>query len=44
MTEGMSAGEAMLLGNGGMGGSWAWIVILLLAFNGGFGNRGYGYE
>ena len=41
MTEGMSAGEAMLLGNGGMGGSWAWIVILLLAFNGGFGNRGY---
>ena len=42
MTEGMSAGEAMLLGNGGMGGSWAWIVILLLAFNGGFGGRGYG--
>ena len=42
MTEGISAGEAMMLGNGGCGGSWAWIVILLLAFNGGFGNRGYG--
>lgn len=42
MTEGISAGEAMMLGNGGMGGSWAWIVILLLAFNGGFGGRGYG--
>lgn len=42
MTEGISAGEAMMLGNGGMGGSWAWIVILLLAFNGGgFGGRGY---
>lgn len=44
MTEGMTAGEAMMIGNGGMGGSWAWIVILLLAFNGGFGNRGYGYD
>ena len=42
MTEGMTAGEAMMIGNGGMGGSWAWIVILLLAFNGGFGGRGYG--
>ena len=31
-------------GNGGMfGGDWAWIIILLLAFNGGFGGFGGGY-
>ena len=29
-------------GNGCFGGDWAWIIILLLAFNGGFGNNGFG--
>ena len=27
---------------GGMGGDWAWIIILLLAFGGGWGGMGYG--
>lgn len=27
---------------GGWGNDWAWIIILLLAFGGGFGNRGWG--
>lgn len=41
MTDGVSAGEAMMLANGGMGGNWAWIIILLLAFGGnGFGRNG----
>lgn len=40
MTEGMA--EAMMFSNGGFGGNWAWIIILLLAFGGnGFGGRGY---
>lgn len=30
-------------GNGGFGGDWAWIIILLLAFGGGFGGFGGGY-
>ena len=29
-------------GNGCFGGDWAWIIILLLAFNGGFSNNGFG--
>ena len=28
--------------NGGFGGDWAWLIILLLAFNGGWGMGGFG--
>jgi len=49
MDEGMNFSMPVTPGygggfSGGFGGDWAWIIILLLAFSGGFGGGGFGFD